>query len=316
MNKKHIDLSLLVCLDALIAERSVTQAANRLGMSQPGMSNALARLRALTRDPLLVRTQRGMDPTPRARELAAPVKKTLLTLDEIFSDAGRFEPALAEGSVTIAASDSAMVLLAPRLRASLDVLAPNVGLLFHQLDPSRLRERLIDGDCDMAIGHIPSIPGDMHALELFAQTWCATVSSRHPVIREQLDFRQYVDADHVMTGAANTSAPMSETIITRILRDLGYVRKVSMRVPSIYLTPFVVAESNMLATIPTALARHYMSFLPLRLHNLPFDVPAISHHIVWHDRTHRSGLHRWIRGLVRKSVLEAEASLQTATRQS
>lgn len=308
MSRKHLDMSLLTCLDALIAERSVTRAASRLGMSQPGMSSALARLRHLTKDPLLVRTSRGMVLTPRGKELESLVKSGLAVLDEIFSDSGPFDPSQSADTVTVAASDSVVMLLGPTLRKLLDEHAPGMTLILKSLDPSRLRSWLVEGECDLAIGHVLQIPEEMHAIDLFSQSWCALVSANHPVIRKRMGLRQYLDTGHVLFGSAFSAVPLSESAIANTLRQMGHERKVGMRVTSIFSVPYVVADSSMVATLPAWFARHYASFLPVRLHKLPFDAPLIMNSMIWHDRTHHLGLHRWIRERVRQIVRDTTVS--------
>ncbi|MDO8705422.1 MAG: LysR family transcriptional regulator [Sulfuricaulis sp.] len=314
MANKHIELSLLTCLDALIAERSVTRAANRLHMSQPGMSNALARLRSLIQDPLLIRTPRGMELTPRAKELAALVKSGLSVMEEIFSDQRPFEPERADAVITIAASDSVVMLLGAALRKMLDAQAPKIILIQRPLVPDNLQQWLVEGECDLAIGHLMNMHDELHATEIFSQSWCALVGKDHPVIRTRMSLKQYVNASHVMFRSPLTATSLAESALGIALKKTGFERRMSMTVTSILMLPYVVAESNLVATLPARLARHYATFLPVRLHHLPFDAPRIMNHMVWHERTHRVGLHQWVRDLIRQIVRDIE--VPTSSRRS
>jgi DNA-binding transcriptional LysR family regulator len=300
LENRHIDLHLLACLEALLQEGSVTRAAQKMGMSQPGMSNALARLRQLTSDALLVRTSQGMQLTPRAHELAVPVRKGLAAMEEIFADHRPFDPAQAQGVVTIAAADSVGIMLVPRLMQLLGEFAPGVTVDMRLPDPAHVREWLRDGECDLAIGYFPDLPDGLRSSSLFSQSLTCVVRRGHPDIRAGMSMADYVNARHVVFGSPFALLSTMETSMDEALARLGHKRNQGMRVSSVLLTPYVVAQTSMVATLPTWMARHYAEILPLESVPLPFEAPDIDSRMVWHERTHQVGLHQWIREQLRR----------------
>lgn len=297
--RRHIDLNLLVCLDALLTERSVTRAAHRLGMSQPGMSNALARLRTLTGDPLLVRSGNEFRPTERALSLAHKVRSGLAALEDIFADESVVDPATAIGTVTVAAADSISVMLVPKLAESLSTSAPGVQLIVRQPDPARFREWLIEGECDIALGYFPDLADDLRSMFLFDQPMRCISGPMHPLAGAEMDVDQYVACTHVIFGSPFSPRSTMELTVDRTLEALGKTRVQRVQVSSALLVPHIVASSSHVALVPMWLGRHYAAFLPLEVRPLPFEAPRIHCRMLWHERTHRVGLQRWIRQLLR-----------------
>jgi DNA-binding transcriptional LysR family regulator len=301
---KRSNFNLMVCLDALLTERSVTRAAQRLEMSQPGMSNALARLRQLTGDPLLIRSGNGFRLSERAEALAQKVRDSLALMDEIFADEGPLDLGTATGTVTIAAADSVGIALIPSLAQALAEKTPHVRLDVRLPDPQRLREWLGDGECDIAIGHFPEMAPDLRSTNLFTQSLSCIRSSHYPQAGGKLTLDAYLQATHVAFGSPFSQRSTMESTIDSALGARGLERKRMVRVSSVMMVPYVVAGSQHIATLPTWMARHLASFLPLALEPLPFEVPPIESRMVWHERTHRLGLQQWLRELIRELTRE------------
>ena len=297
MSRNHI--SLLVCLDALLTERSVTRAAQKLEMSQPGMSNALARLRQLTGDPLLIRTPQGLRLTERAETLTDKVRASLALVDEIFGNEAPLDPQQAAGNVTIAAPDSVGIALMPTLVGALALAAPQVRLDIRLPDAERLRDWLVEGECDIAVGHFPDLPADLRCMNLFTQT-LSCIRSREHGAPGPIEVQNYLDATHVVFGSPFSARSTMETTIEEALGALGHTRQRMVRVASLPPIPYIVARSSHLATLPTWMATHYASFLPLQVQPLPFEVAPVRCSMVWHDRTHRLGLQSFVREQLRE----------------
>jgi DNA-binding transcriptional LysR family regulator len=274
-------------------------------MSQPGMSNALSRLRELTRDPLLVRTGRGMELTPRAVELAALVKTGLSVLEDIFSDPRPFEPARAEGTLTLAMSDSMALLLGPQLIGRFDLEAPQLCVAIQRLDHTNLFALMAEGRIDLAVGFATSVPEQMYASDLLIQSLSAIRSAQHPRIQHQLTLEAFMRERHVLTAAPNVALSWAESSVAEALKSRNLVRTVGARVNSILLAPEIVARSGLLCTMPTWLARRSEAALKLRLHAVPVDIAPFKTTMVWHERTHRQPLHQWVRAAMRQVVQEA-----------
>lgn len=277
------------------------------------MSNALARLRRLTGDPLLVRSGNELKPTERALALALKVRSGLAALEDIFADESEIDPALAKGTVTVAAVDSVSVMLIPKLAETLRREAPLVRLVVRQPDPEKFREWLIEGECDIAIGYFPDLADELRSTYLFDQPLCCITGPMHPLAGQEMDLDQYVACRHLVFGSPFSQRSTMEITADRALEALGRRRVPSVQVSSVLLVPYVVASSTNVALLPMFLGQHYASFLPLQVRALPFNFPSIECRMVWHERTHRVGLHLWIRQLLR-SLTEQLANSDSAVR--
>ncbi|MBA2965673.1 MULTISPECIES: LysR substrate-binding domain-containing protein [Ramlibacter] len=309
---KRSNINLLICLDALLTERSVTRAAQRLEMSQPGMSNALARLRELTGDPLLIRSGNGFLLTERAQAIARKVRSGIELMDDIFSNEGPLDLQNASGTLTLAAAESVGMVIVPALAQALAEQAPGVTLNVRAPDPEHLREWLSEGECDIAVGHFPDLHPDLRSTPLFVQP-LSCISARHAG-PPPADLASYLRRTHVVFGSPFSPRSTLETTIGRALAAAGHDRLRTVRVSSVLLIPYVVAGSCHVATLPTWLCRHFAGVLPLQLSAVPFDVPSIDTVMVWHERTHRQALHAWLRERIR-TIVPGQAGLGVDIRQ-
>ena len=310
--RRNLDLQLLACLDALISECSVTRAAERMGMSQPGMSSALARLRRLTNDELLVRTARGMVPTPRARELAESVQTGMRAFEDVLGDRGPFDPASARGTITVATADFPGVLIFPHVMERLCAQAPGLVVDMRLPDPAHIREWLTEGGCDLAIGHFAQLPDGMRSSLLFEESLVCVAAANHPRIGTRVTSAQFAEAAHVIFGSPFTPVSILESMLDERFARIGIERRLGMRVSSVLLTPYVVAQTPLLAILPRVFAQHFATLLPLKLVPTEFDLPPLRISMVWHERSHRLGMHIWVRGVVRE-VAEYHAAGKLAS---
>lgn len=299
---RNLDLQLLACLGALIAECSVTRAADRMGMSQPGMSNALARLRRLTNDELLVRTARGMVPTPRAQELVESVSAGMRAFEDVLADRSQFNPGTARGTITIATADFPGILLLPRLMERLCNDAPGLTVEMRLPDPVHIREWLGEGECDIVIGHFSQLSDGLRSSLLFQEPLVCVASANHPTIGSRLTAEEFAQASHVIFGSPFVPLSILESMLDDAFARIGIQRRLGARVASVLMTPYVVACSPMLATLPRLFALHCASFLPLKVLESEFEFPSIGVNMVWHERSHRLGMHGWLRGVIREIV--------------
>jgi DNA-binding transcriptional LysR family regulator len=301
---RQVSIQLLVCLDALITERSVTRAAQRVGVSQPSMSNTLSRLRRLTRDALLVRTSRGMELTPRAQELKDALRRGLSALEEVFAEPGPFDPAGATGRVVVAAADFVGMMLLPRVMQAVGAAAPALQIDLRLPDPARVSQWLADGECDLAVGYLPQLSPELRVSTLFTEPLVCLVSAGHATIRGSISLDEYVRARHVVFGSPFSSTSTLETAIDASLAQVGLRRINGMQVASIVVGPYIVAQTDLVATLPRRLATHYAGFLPLAVLPAPIPLAEVAISMSWHDRTHRLGLHDWFRGVLRDAAAE------------
>jgi DNA-binding transcriptional LysR family regulator len=187
MDIRKIDLNLLVVLDALLRLQNVSRAAEALGMSQPALSYALKRLRPLLDDPLFVRSARGMQPTPRAQQLAEPLRAVLDMVQRDVLQQPRFDPATTERSVTFNMADVGELVFLPRLLAHLKVAAPGIDVRTVSTPPSLLEDALRSGAVDLAVGYFPGMDGAaIYQQRLFSHSFVCLVRKDHPTIGQHI----------------------------------------------------------------------------------------------------------------------------------
>jgi DNA-binding transcriptional LysR family regulator len=290
MDIRTIDLNLLVALDALLAERNVTRAAVRLNLSQSAMSAALARLRALFGDPLLLRTSGGMLATSKGQELVAPVRLVLAEIGRIVQRPERFDPASTDRVFTIAASDYVEYAVLPRLVDFLEARAPRARLAVRPMDFGAVGRHLESGDVDLGILGAAFAPPSVRSRPLFVERFVCVARKGHPGVGERLTLDDYCTLDHVLVSPSGGafSAPADDA-----LAALGRRRHVRLSVPHFLLVPEILTRSDMIAMLPERLARGYGD--RFRVFELPFELAPFSVVAIWHERTHRDPALAWLR---------------------
>ena len=284
-----VDLNLLKLFEALVRERSVTRAGLRLGLSQPAASRALARLRTMLGDRLVVRGKAGLELTPRGDALAERVTRLLDDARGIVAPAV-FDPASATGRITIAAHDHLSLVVLAGLIARFELRAPALSL--HIAQPAGDNVRLVEeGGADLALGMFGSLPGSLHRRGLYADRFVCVLRSGHPGMAGGLGLEQYVALRHVTV----TISGVGESPVDVALAALGLTRHVALRVPHFIAGAMLVAESDMILTLPGRLARRLADKLPLTLLELPLQVAPLAPAMIWHERVHGDPAHIWVR---------------------
>ncbi|TIH07149.1 LysR family transcriptional regulator [Pseudomonas leptonychotis] len=298
----RVDLNLLKLFEALVRERSVTQAGLRLGLSQPAASRALGRLRTMLGDRLVVRGKLGLELTPRGEMLAAPVAKLLDDARGIVSPAV-FDPASATGRITIAAHDHLSLTVLAGLIARFERHAPALSL--HIAQPVGDNVRLVEqGDVDLALGIFETLPGSLHRRRLYADSLVCVVRSDHPCVTDGLSLERYVTLRHITVTISGVGGSAVEVALS----TLGLTRQVALRVPHFVAGAMLVADSDMILTLPSRLARLLAKRLPLALLDLPLKVAPLSPAMIWNERFHGDPAHVW----VRQQLVDVVASFNTA----
>ena len=298
---KNVDLHLLACFDALITERQVTRAADRMTMSQSAMSNALGRLRTLFRDPILVRTPRGMVPTNRALELIEAVRSGLRHIDDALSQGAHFDPTTADLTVRIMTTDYAAEMLMPALLGSISKLAPKLRVEVRNMDPLRVREELEEGSCHLVIGYFRDLPKDLYSSMIFKDQIVCLTRSGHPSIKDKVSLNEYAELQHAcFAGFSHAGLSTIEKVTDAALADLGFERTITFKAGSVSVILSVVAETDMIATVPLGSTRRAATQFQLRTMSLPFAVPDVEVALIWHERTHRDTAHNWVRQAIRE----------------
>lgn len=291
MELAALDLNLLVALQALLSECHVTRAAARLGMSQPAMSRALARLRELFDDPLLVRMAGGMRPTPRAEGLRARLDEVLTGVEALI-EPPRFDPRQATGTVTLALPDILTLMLVPPLLPRLAREAPRLELNVVAWD-HRFGEQLDRGEVDLTVGATNDEPG-LYARLLVRNDWACVLRRGHPALRRRWCPEQFARLEHMLV----TFTGRGEGQVDPHLRRLGLRRHIAVRQPYAALSPLLVAETDLVLTTARWLALRLDPDRRLVVRRPPIPIEPVRLELVWHERTHRDPRQRWVRQLL------------------
>lgn len=298
-----LDLNLLMALDALLVERNVTRAAARVGLTQSAMSHKLRRLRELFHDDLLVGGRQGMVPTERALALAGPVRRGLLELHAAVRITAPFDPTTARRDFTIVSSDYADFVILPRVIEHLSRHAPGIGIRIRPPAASNAHD-LEDGSADLVMGM--AVEGSsLKQRAVFEETFVTIARPGHPALADDegsISLSRYVELGHVLVSADDGPG-----IVDRVLAGQGLSRRVVLRTPYFVGVPFMVARSELVATIPRALAEEAATVVPLRVLPPPLPLPSFRVTMTWHERAHRDPAHEWLRELSRRITVEALA---------
>lgn len=321
---EDIDLPSLRCLVALLDLRSVTRAAEHLGLSQPTVSHALARLRKRFGDPLLVRGRGEMVPTQRALALHDTARLALQSIKRLSAPPGTFRPEDERSTFVLTIADYFEVALAPRLFAKLREVAPGVRLELRPPDPAAARRMLESGEVDLRIGWVHDPWPGLRVAKLFEDRFVCLARRGHPAIGRRLRLKDFFDLAHVRPAAAlraaGPDADLGQLTLEQYLglpvapgrhrargkssltatSELHAARRinVAMITQSFLTVPWVVANSDAIATVPEQLARTVSRELPLRVLASPLVMPPLYGGLYWHERTNRDPRQRWFRALV------------------
>ncbi len=299
MNISSVNLNLLVAFDALLAERSVTRAAQRAGVTQPAMSNSLRQLRALFDDALFRRLRHGLEPTPRALELGARVRAGLRELESALAPA-HFEPKASERRFVIAASDYVEFVLLPPLLRRLSREAPGVRIEVRPWGLHEVPQALARNEVELMIGYHDELPAHHTELRLFDEEYVCIVRRAHPRVGKRLTLERYLELEHVLVSQRSDS-PGS---VDRALGRLGKKRQVAVRVSHFMLVPSLVARTDLVAAISRRVAEAFARPLELRVLPPPLDLPKAHVSAVWHEQLQNDPAHRWLRSTVQSVARE------------
>ena len=297
----QVNLNLMVALDALIAERSVTRAANRLGVSQSAMSHSLRQLRELLDDALLVRGKGGMQPTPRAEQLSVPLAHALESLRATLRGEVAFEPTTSKRRFTLAMLDATAIMVIPPLMARLRRTAPGIDLDVVTYDARRYGLQLETGEVDLVVGAtFPDVSG-VRMRKVRPQDWVCVVREGHPCVGTELSLETWACLPHVLVSPQGAGGP---GMVDRVLAKHGLERRVALRIRYFLAAPMLVAESDLILTTLRGLAERFVRNFPLRMLEPPVELPTLSLGIAWHERFHDDPACRWLRNEVRLMLAE------------
>jgi len=294
MSLRSVDLNLLVALDALLSERHVTRAADRIGLSQPAMSNALGRLRAMFGDELLVRTATGMQPTARAIELAEPLRQVLRQVERVLeSDAG-FDPESSERAFTIRMSDILAFLILPPLMARKPAASRMAYNILH-LSPAETVEALERDEIDVAISMGLDHSNAIRAEKILTDRMVCVMRASHPVARRRFTFETFLAQEYVK----QSMSPTDMRFVDNVLAAMGHERRITLNVPHWLVVPHVLKQTDLLIVMPGRLAAA-LNDDGLLARDLPFESAPFDWMMYWHRRHDQSNANRWLRDELRQ----------------
>lgn len=288
---KDIDLNLLVVFNQLLIERRVSRAAESLGLTQPAVSNALARLRKLLGDELFLRTSSGMAPTPFAEQLAEPVATALGLLHSAVNQRVQFDPATSERAFTIGMTDIGEIYFLPRLMEALAREAPKLAISTVRNAAVNLRDAMEAGQVDLALGLLPQLKGGFFQRKLFSQRYVCLLRRGHRLDKRAITLKEFSSAEHVVVMSAGTGHGKVDELLERN----GVARTIRLRLPHFVAVGHILAGSDMIATVPERFADTVCA--PFRLVSVrhPATIPDIAISLFWHAKAHRDPANRWLR---------------------
>jgi DNA-binding transcriptional LysR family regulator len=306
-----LDLNLLYAVVALEEERSVSGAALKLGKSQPAVSADLAKLRKFFDDPLFLRTGNSMQPTPRAVAVAKSARSVLDRVAVEIVSPPRFDPGVSDRSVRLALSDVGEVVFLPTILKQLRKLMPNADVYSVSLPAPEIQRELESGRIDLAIGYFPDLrKSNFFQQTLFTDGFASLIRADHPLATNKLSLKQFLQLDHAVVRAESRT----EEVIERYLARKKIHRRIVLTTPHFASAPIIVAQSDLVVTVPEPLARYFAGVsADLRVVGLPFDLPRIEMKQSWHRKFHHDDRNRWLRTLIYKLFEPRRASLRPRT---
>jgi DNA-binding transcriptional LysR family regulator len=299
MDLLTVDLNLLKAFDALMAERHVTRAAQRIGISQPAMSAALARLRRLTGDELLVRSPSGLAPTPRATDLADPVRQALAIVVDALGLKQVFDPATVRQTFRVALADLPAQLLAAPLVREVMRIAPNADVRLRTFRDRRDAIGLLDDGCvDVAIGVSPGHEPRILHQALFEQRFVGIAAADSGSAGGFADLDAFCAARHLLVSPEGDDFGA----VDAALGKLGRTRRIVASVAAMHLAPEIVAGSDLIAALPEGMVAVSPFRDRLDVFLVPVAIDPVAFHLLWHRRNDDHAAQRWLRDAIAAAV--------------
>ncbi|MBK4715962.1 MULTISPECIES: LysR family transcriptional regulator [Tenebrionibacter/Tenebrionicola group] len=290
---RGFDLNLLLVFDALLRTGSVTAAAQELSLSQPACSHALARMRRMLGDRLFVRSAGTMRPTPFARYLAPSISAMLHSLSGCLASAQHFDPPTSRHIFTCAATDYTGYALLPHFISRLQMQAPQMHINIMELRTADSLDDLRAGRIDFSLGargENERLPADIHAVDGLVDEYVVMARMRHPVIGTRLTLERYLACRHIVVRPWHDEPG----VIDGVLAHKGLTRQIALQLPTMLGTPFIVAKSDLVLTMPRHAALTFSHIAELDIFPVPFPTPEYRLRICSHSSALNSSVHRWV----------------------
>lgn len=294
MKLEEIDLNLLVVFNQLLTERKVSKVAENLGLGQPAVSNALARLRKLFDDELFLRTAHGMQPTPFAEQLAESIGYALGMIHSAVNARSSFDPATSQRSFSVGMTDIGEIYFLPLLMQRIQQLAPAVTISTVRNTSLQLRDAMEAGQVDLAIGLLPQLKAGFFQRRLFEQRYVCLFRQGHPLDLKRMKAADFFAAEHVAVVSAGTGHGQ----VDEILDNHSPQRRVKLKVPHFVAIGHILQSTDLIATVPERLAERMVQPFDLKHLPHPVELPRIAINVFWHAKYHKDPANQWLRNLV------------------
>ncbi|HSW06235.1 LysR family transcriptional regulator [Aquabacterium sp.] len=294
MELEQIDLNLLVLFNQLLVERRVSKVADNLGLTQPAVSNALARLRKLLGDELFLRTPAGMVPTPFADQLAEPVTYALGMIHSALNQRNTFTPGDSTRSFTVGMTDIGEIYFLPALMDRLRQAAPGVSLSTVRNTAVNLKDEMEAGKVDLAIGLLPQLKGGFFQRRLFRQRYVCLFRQGHRLGKKTMSLADFSAAEHLVVVSSGTGHGK----VDEVLKRSGIERKVRLTVPHFVSVGHILQSTDLVATVPERLAQRLVEPFGLSCVTHPAKLPEVAINVFWHAKFHKAPANQWLRSLV------------------
>ena len=294
MKIKDTDLNLFIAFDVIYTEKNLTKSGQVLGITQPAVSNALARLRDLFNDELFIRTSRGMIPTPVANQLIGDIRNALSLIQNTISVSEKFDPSTAEMTFKISIGDTSEYRLLPLLIKELAEIAPRVKVETYLTPRKDAPRELASGAIDFSID--PPLQSDQHLKheKIYQEDYVMIVRKDHPILKKQkITIEDYLDLSHI--HISNRKTGMGHVDMT--LYKLGLSRDIYLRAQHFLVAPYIVEQSDMAITTTKGFAVDRN----LAWRELPFDIDPLVLHLYWHENNDNESSSKWMRELMLKT---------------
>lgn len=296
VNLHRLDLNLLLTLDVLLSEHNVTRAAQRLNLSQPSVSVQLARLREIFDDPLLLPGPRGMQPTARADGLREPLRQALEALQRAVSPVSEFDPAQAQVTWRVAATDYTETAVLLPLLARLRAAAPASRLAIFELNPGQIQRQAEQGDIDLFFHLRDGSPPALHQRLLFSERYVLAGRVNHPALQRRPTLEQFCSLEHVIVSPEGGGFSAATDLA---LAQRGLTRNVVLSVPHFLFMLDALARTDLVAVLPERLVAKSGA---LRVVEPPVELAGFDMLMLWHERLHRDPGHKWLRQQILTSL--------------
>lgn len=300
MNLTGIDLNLLVVFDALMTEGQVTRAGAKLGLSQPATSNALARLRNLTKDELFIRSSGKLQPTPVAIALARQIQPALNQIQTALSPPQPFDPLTSDRIFSIGMNDYVEFVLLPPLLSKLAIAAPHVKIQVRSGNREQQLSLLDNGEIDLMCGLFPNKIAWHEQQLLFQEKFVCVCRRDRPSIGDTLSLEEYVNADHLLVS-------VQEDMVGRVdylLAQQNLTRNIALSIPHFVVAPSILARTNLIATLVERVAQEFAPTLNLKILPCPLPLKGFSVFMRWHQSMRDRATNSWLRGIIAEVAMD------------